>query len=106
MKIMLFLFCISLLGCTYHHAETASVYSTVQVFPNPANEQFSVRYNASCQGTIRLLAIDGQQVLTDCLPAGNCTKEFNVLALSNGLYVAEISFMQSQKKLIKLTIQH
>jgi hypothetical protein len=106
MKIILFLFCILFFSCTYHHAETARVYDTVQVFPNPANEQCNVRYNASCQGTMRLMATDGQEVMTDCLPAGNCTKELKVSALPNGLYLAEISFMESTKKLVKLTIQH
>jgi hypothetical protein len=69
-------------------AEAPAATSGLQVFPNPASEQFEVRLPATstADGTLRLIDLSGRLVLQQPLPKGSQQVTVSCAGIAAGLY--------------------
>jgi hypothetical protein len=88
--------------------ETADGSGTIELFPNPADEKFTLRLRNISNRNIRLFitSITGVQVKSSEMeiPDGSCEQEIDVSDLSSGLYFVMIK-SGGKKFLGKLVIQ-
>jgi hypothetical protein len=69
-----------------------------KVYPNPAENNFTVEFNKTTSGSIRIIDLSGKEVLNTSITAIN--QSIDCSSLKNGLYVVQIEadgVLSSQK---------
>jgi hypothetical protein len=79
--------------------------SSVEVFPNPANNMINVTFNQPVNGTVTITDVLGEQVYSDNINVYNSANQISLGNLTQGVYLLKITSASGEsitKRIIKL----
>jgi hypothetical protein len=93
-------------ACTYHCAADITVLKELKVFPNPVDDVWIIQYNSCNAVVVKLINLNGVEVLNSTLPCGNNSHKINLQHLPSGNYIYNIRFCTNDSIFNKLIVQH
>ena len=101
-----FAFLTYLSACTYHCAADITVLKELKVFLNPVDDVWIIQYNSCNAVVVKLINLNGVEVLNLTLPCGNNSHKINLQHLPSGNYIYNIRFCTNDSIFNKLIVQH
>ena len=93
-------------SCTYHCATDATVLAELKVFPNPVDDVWNIQYHSCKEGVVKLINLNGVEVLNSTLPCGNISHKINLQNIPSGNYIYIIRFCTNDSVTNQLIVQH
>ena len=101
-----FAFLTYLSACTYYCAADITVLKELKVFLNPVDDVWIIQYNSCNAVVVKLINLNGVEVLNSTLPCGNNSHKINLQHLPSGNYIYTIRFCTNDSIFNKLIVQH
>ncbi|MBL0309310.1 MAG: T9SS type A sorting domain-containing protein [Bacteroidetes bacterium] len=81
--------------------QTMADFAPIQIYPNPAREQFTLDGYMSAAGTVEVFNLNGQQIFEANLPAGLLNKQIQSKHWGNGVFLVRIQDSKHQSLMEK-----